>query len=1023
MRPVDWSSAERWFNRLKSLPDGERTTLLDDLSGRDASLAADVASLLSAHDGEGTLDRLARRLVQPSADVFGVRREAAGTTVGPYEIVRLIARGGMGDVYLARDTRLHREVALKFLPAWLNRDPAARDRFLVEARAASSISHPNVCALFDIGTSEDGRAFLVMPYYDGETLKERLAAGPIDHDEAVRLAIEAARGLAAAHERGVVHRDIKPANLLLDGDGSVRILDFGVAKVADLDLTSPGQTPGTARYMSPEQESRAAVDARSDLWSLGAVLHEMLTGHMPPRDGSTAGSGVPAHLRPVLAKLLVPEPEGRYQDALAVIRDLRAAREDRSGARFRRTAFLLAAVILGALALPLALARPGEDPADVEAPVADRVPQAVAVLPFSHSGTPDGLEAWSEGIAYLVSPNLEQIDGLRAIDPAMATHAWRDSVAMLASPPDAMRAVEIAGGLGARYAVLVTAVGAGSSVRLTAEVFDTRLRLRRGSVTVDGPTDSLALADDLTLAMLREGLLPARAANRAALAGVITRSLPAFEAYLEGEQAYRSGRWEAAAGHFVRAAELDSTFARAVYRAWMSYVFAFDPLADDYARQAEAMVDRLSARDSTLLFGFPRDMGPTAIPRLKAYVSRYPEDPEGWIRLGDATLHLGSRALADPDDYRNAWEAGFALGGATWEGKLHLLADAFARRDSGRVRWLLDQPSPLEDEESVCPAYELLYDAAWGDELSRQRSIAAIRSASDSTVICAWRSMAIVDVGAERVATLRDLPMVARLQVPLETLLMRGEVSEVRTIVARALASDVDANWGARYAITLSLLGLGDPAQTERGVRILDRDDPTRASQRSLTLGAHLGPFWLAVRAIEAGRYDEIESEAARTRGAAERIRDVAALDTANRVLILRSADGTDALAAALTAYASFRRSTTTDASGVAGSSAHLMASSATMKVPAAYLRYATGVELLGRGAHADAIRYLRSVYFAEATFYVLAQLQLGRAYEAIGSIPMAREHYGLFVGWWGDADPELQPMVDEARAALARLE
>src|SRR5690606_10697624 len=153
-----------------------------------------------------------------------------------------------GDVYRARDPRLGRELALKFLPRWMGRDPAARERFLVEARVVCSIDHPNVCLLLGLGETDDGRLFLVMPHYEGETLKSRLRRGPLPLREAVDLALQLARGLDAVHRRGIVHRDIKPANILITADGSVKILDFGVAKLTDVELTRTGQHPGTASY-------------------------------------------------------------------------------------------------------------------------------------------------------------------------------------------------------------------------------------------------------------------------------------------------------------------------------------------------------------------------------------------------------------------------------------------------------------------------------------------------------------------------------------------------------------------------------------------------------------------------------------------------------------------------------------------------------------------------------------------------------------------------------------------------------
>jgi serine/threonine-protein kinase len=204
-----------------------------------------------------------------------------GQTIGSYVVLARVGGGGMGVVYQARDTRLGRTVALKFLPAQWSHDEEARLRFIREAQAASATNHPNICTIHDIETAPDGQLFIVMAYYDGQTLKQRLASGPLAVDEALEIATQIADGLAKAHAQGVVHRDVKPGNVMLTEDG-VRIVDFGLATFADaLKLTVEHSTLGTAAYMSPEQVRGMAADARSDVWAVGVILYEMLTGHVP----------------------------------------------------------------------------------------------------------------------------------------------------------------------------------------------------------------------------------------------------------------------------------------------------------------------------------------------------------------------------------------------------------------------------------------------------------------------------------------------------------------------------------------------------------------------------------------------------------------------------------------------------------------------------------------------------------------------------------------------------------------------
>ena len=289
--------------------------------------------------------------------------------ISHYEILDKIGGGGMGVVYRARDTRLEREVALKFLPPHLSLDEEIKRRFVHEARTASALDHPNICTIHDVDEADDGQLFIAMALYDGQTLRDRLSNGRLTIDEVLEVAIQIGDGLAAAHAAGIVHRDVKPANVMITAEGLVKLLDFGLAKDEQLDLTEPGSSMGTIAYMSPEQARGARVDARSDVWSLSAVLYEMLAGQRPfsgkdealvhailEGEPAPLPEEVPSELAAVVSLGLAKDRDVRYpsmQAWLDDMRELRGARAlaaagfDASSAAGRARRHLVPAAIVG----------------------------------------------------------------------------------------------------------------------------------------------------------------------------------------------------------------------------------------------------------------------------------------------------------------------------------------------------------------------------------------------------------------------------------------------------------------------------------------------------------------------------------------------------------------------------------------------------------------------------------------------------------------------------------------------------
>jgi serine/threonine protein kinase/Flp pilus assembly protein TadD len=613
--PREWLG--ELFERALALPLKERAAFVER-ECHDPVLQAELVSLLASHaTAPDYLERLGAEVLPAALGALAeVDATRPGRFVGRYEVLARIGSGGMGVVYRARDPALDRLVALKLLPPPLAADDTARSRLIREARAVSALDHPNIGVVHEIGSTAQAtgdpsstRLFIAMAYYEGETLAERLARGPLSVPDALEYTVQLVEGLAAAHEADIVHRDIKPANLIVTNRGLLKIVDFGIALAGGDPLTGERRVMGTLAYMSPEQTRGAGVDARTDLWSAGVVLYEMLAGvrpfrgdedeivihgirHDAPPALNALRPGVPPGLDHIVDRCLTKDPNGRHPSAAALLADLGALREGRGV-------------------------------------VASQA--SIVVLPFSNMSPDADNEYFSDGVTEEVIADLSQIRALRVISRTSAMrlkHSDRDVGA-------------IARELGVRYVLEGAVRKAGSTVRITVRLIDAHHGTHLWAQKLDGTMDDVFELQEQVARAVAEALRIQLAPGE--VRGLADRPIPDVHAY--------------------------ECFLRARYEAWR---FSSDGLerARRYIETALAIVGENELLYSALghIMAIHGEAGgsldPAAVARIDEITDKVfalnPDSARGyWLRTwtafnrGDLTraIRFGERARAlAPDD-------------------------------------------------------------------------------------------------------------------------------------------------------------------------------------------------------------------------------------------------------------------------------------------------------------------------------------------------------------------------------------
>ena len=577
-----------------------------------------------------------------------------GRTVGHYEILEKLGQGGMGVVYKARDTRLDRHVALKFLPGQQSVSREAKQRFIREAQAASALDHANICTIHEINETEAGELYIAMGWYEGETLEDLLKHGPLQVERVTDLANQLAAALERAHDVGIAHRDIKPANIIVTKRGELKLLDFGLAKLASATrLTRDGTTLGTIQYMSPEQADAKESDERSDLWSFGVMLHQMLTGRLPfggespaaimmsilGKDPSPLPATVPAPLAGIVEACLQKDPARR-----PVARDIRTGLSGSGadtaativispGRRASRSLF-----VAGLIVVLIALGVWWMKPFTGGSPDSGLDPQRMVIAPFMVRGAPE-FEYLGEGMVDLVSAKLMDAGSITVVDPRATVAMARE----LEAGPGLGK--ELAKRAGAGQFITGEILQAGDRIQIVARLHDaTGSGSAVRQISEEGDAEDLFGIVDGLVAQLLAGALGDDGVS--ALAAATTSSLPALREFLSGERLMRLGLYRDAAAAYERAVDADSTFALAYYRISIAADWTDSYYVRTSVDRALRFADRLPARDRSLIAALSMRRKGDSTGAEQAYRSvlhQYPDDIEALIQLAEILFHDGPR--------------------------------------------------------------------------------------------------------------------------------------------------------------------------------------------------------------------------------------------------------------------------------------------------------------------------------------------------------------------------------------------
>jgi len=596
-----------------------------------------------------------------------------GAMVSHYRVIEKIGAGGMGEVYLAEDTELNRKVALKFLPTHLCQDADCRARFKREAQAAAKLDHPNIVTVYEVGEHQ-GRPFFAMQLVEGQTLKDRASGRELSLMQILEIGMQVCEGLQAAHSKGITHRDIKPTNILIDTHGRARIVDFGLAAVREADpLTKTGSTLGTVGYMSPEQVKGEEADARSDIFSLGVTLYEMIAGRQPFRGDTEAAtlrniieaaleplarykSGVSEELQRIISKALAKDKGERYQhidDLLADLKHLKSDSESKliiaqkpTKGRLRVAWPISAVVITAVLVLVLKPWKLEIGPTQ-EATAAEN---RLAIMYFDNLADPEDKGRWGEIVTSLLITGLSESQYMEVV----SSQRLYDILKLLGKEGtkkiDRDVATKVAEKAKAKWMLLGNVIQTEPEIVLTAQLVDVATGTAVASQRIAGTAGEkiFTVVDRLSADIKNDLTLPAAAKNESSppVADVTTHSPEAYRYYLEGIDYSLKMYDDEAEACFRKAVQLDSTFVMANY--WLARFIVnqnrpreeFEP----FLARAQRYASKASQKERWYVAAFTARVArnwPQCEEELLKIVKRYPEEKLAYDRLEELAYVQG----------------------------------------------------------------------------------------------------------------------------------------------------------------------------------------------------------------------------------------------------------------------------------------------------------------------------------------------------------------------------------------------